>query len=131
MKVLTKFSFAPLAKSTCYFLSYLSGITKREYNSQRADPVDVIEHRLLVAGFSPRRRLVLNIFRTDNNCVYRISSGLLIGSVAFLFQLLSPRTSSSRAKEPGPERYSNRRQFTSFKVMEGLHQPYCAALSQH
>jgi hypothetical protein len=37
------------------FLQYLSGITKWEYNSWRADSVHITEHRLFVACFSPQR----------------------------------------------------------------------------
>jgi hypothetical protein len=70
------------------FLLYFSGITKQEYNLLRSDPVHVIEHRLLVAGFSPWRWLVLNIFRADNSCIHQISHGLLIGSVTLL--ILAP-----------------------------------------
>jgi hypothetical protein len=81
------------------FLKYLSGITKQECNSPRADPVHITKHRLSVAGFSPQR----HIFRVDISCVHRIGSGLLIGSVAFSFHLLSPRSSSRRAAEFGTE----------------------------
>jgi hypothetical protein len=76
------------------FISCLSGIARRKYNSQTADSVHVTEHRLSVAGFSPRRRLALNIIRADNSSVHWISNG----SVAFLFQLLCPRASNRRAR---------------------------------
>jgi hypothetical protein len=52
MKALTEFAFAPPRSVHADFLQYLSGVTKREYNSQRADSVHVTEHRLFVAGFS-------------------------------------------------------------------------------
>jgi hypothetical protein len=94
MKALTEFAFAPLAKSSCLFPFVFVSIAKRENNSPRADPI----HRLLVAGFSPRK----HIFRVDISCVQKLSSGLLIGSVAFLFHLASPR-SSRKAKELRPE----------------------------
>jgi hypothetical protein len=72
-----------------YFLLYFSGITKREYKSRSADSFHVIQHRLLVAGFSLRRRLMLNTFRADDIFAHQISSDLLIGSVS------SPYSSSS------------------------------------
>jgi hypothetical protein len=85
------------------FLQYLSGITKREYNSLGADSAHVIGHRLLVTGFSPRRWRVSKIVRPDNICVHRISSGLLIGSVTFLIS--SPLSSQldPQGKDLGPE----------------------------
>jgi hypothetical protein len=64
--------------------SNLSVITRSKYNSERADSVLVTEHRLLVAGISSWRRLMSNIFRTDNSCAHQISNDLVIGTVAFL-----------------------------------------------
>jgi hypothetical protein len=69
-----------LCFATCLFPLVFVGITKRGYNSPRADPVHAIEHRLFVASFSPWR----HIFRRDVRCVHQLSSGLLIGSVALL-----------------------------------------------
>jgi hypothetical protein len=88
MKVLTKFS-----------------LLKREYNPLRADPVHLIVHWLLVAGFSLRRWLVLNIFRLINSCIHQLSRDLLIGSVGFLIPASVPCTSLFRAKMLGPEQY--------------------------
>jgi hypothetical protein len=67
-----------------------------------ADSVHVIEHRLLVASFSPQRRLVTDLFKVDNSYIHQVSIGLLIGSVALLKQLLSLCTSSCTAKELVP-----------------------------
>jgi hypothetical protein len=91
IKVLSKFAFALFAIYNADFLEYLSSITRSKYNSQRADCVLVTEHRLLVAGTSPRRRLMSNIFGADNSCAHQISSGLLTGCRFSFFQLpLSP-----------------------------------------
>jgi hypothetical protein len=43
-------------------------IIKQEYNSLRADSVHVTRYRLLVAGFSSRRWLVTNIFKSAIVC---------------------------------------------------------------
>lgn len=37
---------------------YLSGTARWEYDSQRVNSVHVIEHKLFVAGFSPRREML-------------------------------------------------------------------------
>jgi hypothetical protein len=81
------------------FFQYSSGITKQECNSPRADPVHITEHRLSVAGFSPQR----HIFRVDINCVHRISSVLLIDSVAFSHSTSSlsvPRPAGLQSSDP-------------------------------
>jgi hypothetical protein len=65
----------------------------------RADPVHITEHRLSVAGFSPQRY----IFKVDISCVHRISSGLLIGSVAFTHSTSSlplPRPAGLQSSDP-------------------------------
>jgi hypothetical protein len=54
MKVLSNFAIALFCKIYMLISLYLSSITKQEYNSLRVDPVQVIQHRLLVAGFSRR-----------------------------------------------------------------------------
>jgi hypothetical protein len=55
VKALTEFASAPSRSLHADFLQYLSDITKRKYNSRRADSVHVTEHRLFIAGFSPQR----------------------------------------------------------------------------
>jgi hypothetical protein len=95
MKELTNFAFALFAKSTCCFPLVFFNYYQMGYNSLRADSV--------LAGFSPRRRLLSNIFRADNSWVHHIVA-CLFASVGFpLFHLLSPRTSSCRAEVLGPE----------------------------
>lgn len=68
LKVLTRFAFALLAQSMCWF-----------------PLVSIINNKLLVTGFSLQK----HIFRVDVTCVHQISSGILIG-----FDALSYSTSS-------------------------------------
>jgi hypothetical protein len=117
MKVLTEFTFALFAKSTC---CYLSGITKQECSSPRADPVRIAEHRLFVAGFSPQR----HIFRMDISCVHRISSGLLIGSVAFSHSISSlpvPRPAGLQSSDPNSTFFCYFNTLAPMRITGGSH----------